>query len=348
MIHGGDIYSEPIEYDFSVNLNPLDCSEISALILEACSGKLCNYPDSKQRGFRNAVAETEGVKNTEVYGGNGASELLMAVVAMLKPKKVMLLNPCFAGYRHVIAPLYDCDIVEYQLTRENDFMPDKTFAGVLEYEAKNGLDLLILTNPNNPNGRNIPKDTLINIFEICKKYGIKIVVDECFIKMSDNGYSMVPHINEYSGLYIVNAYTKLFSIPGVRVGYVISNGINIARLTSYLPEWNMSVIASEAGVICSRYLKEGKWEKETRATIRKEREYLSSELKKLGFEVFESDTVFLLVHSSEDIFEYLKSKGILIRDCSDFEGLEKGYYRIAVKGHSENEKLIQVLTSNNH
>lgn len=343
MKHGGDIYSEPIKYDFSVNLNPLDCSEVIEQIVDNCRDKLSNYPDLFQREFRTSIAIAEGIAPEEVIGGNGATELLMSLITMMKPKKVMLLNPCFSGYRHVLGSLDNCDIVEYHLLKENEYIPDEIFTGVFEYEAQNGLELLILTNPNNPTGRNIPEKILKSILRIGQEYGVKIISDECFIKMSDNGHSFVPYINEYSGLYVLNAFTKLFAIPGVRVGYVISNRANITKLSTYIPEWNLSVIAQEAGIICSRYLKDYDWEDKTRREIKKERAYLTEELRKLGFVVHESDTAFILLHSEDDICTYLRSRGILIRDCSDYSGLGKGFYRVTVKNHNENEILIQEL-----
>lgn len=347
MIHGGDIYSEKIEYDFSVNLNPLDCSAITESIMRESLPKLCNYPDPQQREFRKAVAEAEGVAEDEIFGGSGASEIMLALVAMMKPTKVMLLNPCFIGYRHVLSILNDCEIVEYNLLEENGFMPDEIFLGVLEYEAQRGLNMLFLTNPNNPTGKNIPKSILDKTFEICKKYEVNIIVDECFIRMSGNGFSLKKYINDYHGLFVVNAFTKIFSIPGVRVGYVIADSNSIERLSGHLPEWNLSVVADTAGVICSRYLVEQQWEEQTKAIIEREREYLSKELTHLGYKVYESDTVFILIYSESDIFEYLKSKQILIRDCSNYEGLNNGYYRIAVKSHQENKMLIQTLKMRN-
>lgn len=343
MKHGGDIYSEEIEYDFSVNLNPLDCSEIARTIMSESLPKLCHYPDSQQRAFRKAVAELEGVGEDEIYGGSGASEILLSLVAMIKPRRVMLLNPCFTGYRHVLNILNDCEIVEYKLLRDNGFMPDEIFLGVLEYEAKRGLDMLFLTNPNNPTGKNISKDILIRTYEICKNYGVNIIVDECFLRMSNNGYSLTKYIGDYNKLFIVNAFTKIFSIPGVRVGYVIADKNSIERLSMHLPEWNLSVVSSIAGEICSKYLKEHDWEEQTKKIIEKERKYLTDELTKLGFEIYESDTVFILLYSEEDIYTSLKNKKILVRDCSNYEGLEKGFYRIAVKTHEENERLIEAL-----
>lgn len=343
MKHGGDIYSNEIEYDFSINLNPIDCSEVSKKIMDESLNKLRNYPDPLQRDFRAAVASIEGVKPDEVYGGNGASEILLCLAAMIDPKKVLIPNPSFGGYKHVLSIVSNCKIVEYTMKEEQGFVLDRIFLGVLEYEAQNGLDLLFLTNPNNPTGKIIPKDVLEKTFKICKEYGVRVIVDECFIRMSQNSYSLTQYINNYNGLFIVNAFTKLFSIPGVRVGYAISSKENIEKLTHYFPEWNMSTIAQTAGIICSKYLEENNWQEDTLKVIAKERDYLANGLRELGYKVFDSDTVFLLLYSKENLYDYLIEKKILIRDCSNFKGLMQGFYRVAVKSHEENEMLLAAL-----
>jgi len=344
-MHGGDIYSNHIEYDFSVNLNPLDCSEVTERILKSSSKRLGEYPDYYQRRFRTSIARAEGVSDDEVIGGNGASELLMGLVTMLKPKKAMLMNPCFGGYRHVLETISTCETVDYCLSPENSFLPDEAFLKELEVEASKGLDILFITNPNNPTGRNMDDAVLLGALEICKKHGICLIVDECFLRMSKGRLSMTAYINEYNGLYVVNAYTKLFAIPGIRVGYVISNSENINRLKPFLPEWNLSVIAEEAGVICSEYICDDSRIAETKSVIDNERKYLSAKLDEMGFTVYESDTSFILIYSRWDIYDFLKSKGILIRNCMDYKGLGNGFYRIAVKSHKENEILIQTLNS---
>lgn len=347
MEHGGDIYTSPIEYDFSVNLNPLNCEKISRKIMEESLDLLGHYPDPLQRKFREAVASIEGVAADEVYGGSGASEILLALAAMIDPKKILLVNPSFAGYRHALSILGNRKVVEYSLQEDNGFSLDRIFLGVLEYEAQKGLELLILTNPNNPTGKLIPKDVLDKTFKICCENKVKVIVDECFIRMTEKGYSLTKYINKFDGLFVVNAFTKLFSIPGIRVGYVVSDKKNIARLSNYVPEWNMSTIAQTAGVICSQFLKESNWQEDGIKEIVKEREYLSRGLKELGFKVFDSDTVFLLLYSEENIYDYLKEKKILIRDCSNFKGLSKGFYRVAIKSHRENEILLEALKKRN-
>ncbi len=345
MSHGGDIYSRPIEYDFSVNLNPVDCSGIISEILENSAKTVGHYPDTMQREFRGAIADVYGIDGSMVWGGNGASELIFAIVSMLEARRAMMIEPCFSGYRHALGAETCCEIVTYKLSMENGFALDDAFVSYLELEAQNGLEVLFLTNPNNPTGRLIPSEILLKAYEVCKLHNVKIICDECFLHMTDGeSISMVDYVEAYDGLYVINAFTKLLAIPGLRVGYVITAAANISRLRSYLPEWNLSVLSQKAGVVGSRYLRDECWLRAINDEIAKERGHLCDRLTSLGYEVFDSDTGFILIYSeNDDIYEYLLDRKILIRDCSDYEGLGTGFFRIAVKNRSENEVLIGAL-----
>ncbi len=349
MAHGGDVYTTPIEYDFSVNLNPMDCREITETIIQRSADRLAQYPDYEQREFRQFVALSEGVEAEELWGGNGASELFMAIVSMVKPKKAMLIDPGFVGYRHALDSITKCEVISYRLDGNQGFVLDETFLEELKEQTQKGLDIIFIANPNNPVGCCIPRELMEKIMDICRETKTTVVIDECFSRMSEAGYSMSAYIGEYENLFIVNAYTKLFAIPGVRVGYVISNKDNISRIRCFLPEWNMSVIAQTAGVICSNALINTDWEMRSKELIRQERAYLTDEMNKLGYKTFKSDTNFILFQSDDlGLFDYLYAKQILIRNCDDFAGLTKGFYRIAVRKHSDNEALINALKIRNN
>ena len=340
MLHGGDIYDKNnIEYDFSVNLNPLGCpSPVREAVLEAAvlSGR---YPDYYQRAFKKAVAKAEGVEPSQVIGGNGASELLMSLVRMLKPKSAVIVTPGFSGYSHVLNSIKDCESREYALSEDKDFKLD---SGILKV-ITDDLSLVMLGNPNNPTGRYIRPALAEKIFNKCLETGTYLIVDESFHYLTKGSKSMVPHIDEYKGLFVISSYTKLFSLPGARIGYCICAEENITGLKAFLPEWNMSIIAQRSGELCARLLRLTNYASETQREVSKERDFLSNELVKAGVRVFPSDTCFIMFYSKLPLYDLLLEKGILIRDLSTVPGLKKGYYRIAVKSHEENVVLVDML-----
>ncbi len=328
MIHGGEIYDKRIELDLSVNLNPYPCpQQVRDSLIEAIDD-VDKYPDIYQTDFRVKVAEASGLITADnVIGGNGASELISAIVRYLNPKKVLIPIPSFYGYRHALLPYSDVEIEEYSLKEENDFSLSEDLCN----HINDGTDLVIIANPNNPTGRCIGVDVLEKIVEKCADTDTALIVDECFLYLSDRGESAIRYLPQCSDLFIINAYTKLFSIPGVRVGYAIAQMENIKELRRFLPEWNMSVFAQRIGVTCAEILMTTDFLQESSAFIKTERQKLMDKLLSCGYKVYPSDTNFILIYSEEDLYKRYLERGILIRDCSNFRGLSKGFYRIAVK-----------------
>ena len=335
MLHGGEIYDKEIEYDLSVNLNPTPCPEEILNVLKDSVCDVGKYPDIRQIAFRSAVAEAENkllgtalLTKENVIGGNGASELVPSMVRMIKPRNVLLPEPSFYGYKHALKGLPNINVREFLLEEENDFALTEDFL----LHITDDTDLCILANPNNPTGRAVDEKLLEKIIDRCTKTDTWIIINECFLHLSDIAQSAAKYIETTDKLFIVNAYTKLFSLPGVRIGYAISGKENIENMGNYLPEWNMSVFAQRAGVKCAEYLLDTDFVQRSKDHIRLYRREISDLLKKQGYTVFPSDTCFVLLKTDNDLYNSLLQKKLLIRDCSNFDGLKKGYYRISVSG----------------
>ena len=148
-------------------------------------------------------------------------------------------------------------------------------------------------------------------------------------------------MDTYRHLMIVRAFTKIFSIPGVRLGYLITKNPYLRQsIEKHLPEWNISTFAQYAGRACAGEIR---FISETCEILRQEREFLIQELETFGLKVFPSETNFILIWSEIPLYDLLIDRGILIRDCSNYRGLGEGYYRIAVKTREENMGLLKEL-----
>jgi threonine-phosphate decarboxylase len=343
MIHGGYIYDHDIAMDFSVNLNPLPIPDsVKDAMYQALSSVSC-YPDPTQTSVRQSLAGLHTVSLAQILGGNGASELLFAIVSMLRPKKALLIQPGFFGYEHALSSV-GCRISNYRLKEEDGFALTDDLIPYLEEKP----DILFLTNPNNPTGKLIETDLLDRILSLCKAYRITVVLDECFYEMSSHPMDSKTRYRDmlaaYPNLYILKAFTKLFRIPGIRSGYVLGQEENIKALRQHLPEWNMSVIAQNTAVACADCLLTTDYLLQTRRIIEEQRHFLQSKLTALGFTVYDSQSSFLLLRSQRDLYKELLSRNVLIRDCSNFHGLSKGYYRIAVKDEKSNQALLNLLS----
>ena len=350
MLHGGEIYGQnkDIRLDFFFFFNPVPCHD---RVLDAMRESLLHaerYPDYYQDSFRKKVAEAEKaltgcgeVSFENVIGTNGASEAISSVINYLKPKKVLMTAPCFSGYSHALNTIEGCKIYKALLKAENDFLLPRDFAQNITADT----DLVILTDPNNPTGRIIDPALLDEVADRCDALGVKLLIDECFIDMSTGSRSLVPDAAKRDGIFIIKAYTKLFSIPGVRIGYCISSPENIENIKRFLPEWNVSGQGLIAGEACAEVILSTDYVRRTKEAVKSEREFMTGALSDAGMQVFSSDTGFILFKGPAGLKDRLLEKKVLIRDCSLFDGLGEGFYRIGLKSHEKNLEFVRILGS---
>lgn len=335
-IHGGDIYRNRVTHDFSINVNPLGMPDAVKDALYRMVERCDVYPDGEAEKLKNAVSGFLAVPKEYLLFGNGASELFMAAVHGIKPKKIVIPVPSFYGYEYA-SNVAQSEILFYELKEEKSFCVTEELTSVLTEDV----ELLFLANPNNPNGGLMNKKLIKTLLRHCKEKEIYMVLDESFIAFCEDGFSMLPEIEEFDNLLLVGSFTKIFSIPGVRLGYLVCRNRRLfARIVRQLPEWNLSCFAQEAGCICAE---QTEFIRKTEQYIAKERQFLEESLREKGFVVFPSKANFILLYSQEPLYERLLEKGILIRDCSNFRGLRQGFYRIAVKRRKENEILLRAL-----
>ena len=366
-IHGGDIYSRQIQLDFSVNVNPLGVPEAVTQALHVAVDHVGEYPDITAGKLSQAVSRMLSkrydceIPSEYLLFGNGASELLMAIVHGVLPveqqeqwKQIVIPVPSFYGYEHAAkavgsrikyVPL-KYDSIAANTSGENFSEGDSERGNQLSEQLPDDTSILFLANPNNPTGALWNRGDLTELLEHCRRKNITVVLDECFIEFCEKDpaqpLSMVNEIENYPNLIVVRAFTKIFAIPGVRLGYLVcSNHTLLEKIQRQLPEWNLSVFAQMAGLACATDC--GKYLQDTVEYVETERIFLRDGLEKLGIRVISGEANFLLLQTEQPIYEKLLRRGILIRDCENFRGLGKGYYRIAVKRHAENEALLREL-----
>ena len=345
-MHGGNIYGNEIEYDFSVNLNPLGPPELVRDALAAALNHVEEYPDPEYRELRRGLANYWQLAKEQLVPGNGASELILGIIRTLAPKNCMVTVPCYSGYETALnAAAPSCRIHRIPLRAEDDFtLPEN----ICQEIARVKPNLLILTNPNNPNGKRISANRLREIVDACRTAGTVLLVDECFLALSGGDEDSLIHCIRSEALpaVVLRAFTKTFAIPGVRLGYAVCSAPMAERIQRELPEWNLSVFAQYAGRAALEASAGGTSGYLTASVemVAREREYLMAELESLGLRVFPSDANYILFQSRDrELHQKLLDKGILIRDCRDYHGLTAGFYRTAVRTHRENTALLRCL-----
>lgn len=335
--HGGDIYRNQIRLDFSVNTNPLGMPDSVREALHQAVEEAEHYPDIHAQELTKAVAERLRISEKRLVFGNGASELFHAVLHAVKPSKILIPVPSFLGYEEA-AKAMDCEVIFYEMKKEEKFCLTERILDALD----ESISLVFLANPNNPVGNLVEPELIFKIAEKCRQCDITLVLDECFMELTgkEMTHSFLNQLDEFPNVVVVRAFTKLYAIPGVRLGYLICEQTLAEKIRLQLPEWNLSVFAQRAGVAA---IKEQEYVACAVVCIQTQRLFLREELKAAGCNVFDSDADYLLFYSEKKLYELFLQRGILIRDCSNFRGLQRGYYRIAVKSEEQNRIFADVL-----
>lgn len=334
--HGGAFPASEIDIDFSVNLNPLGMPDNVKEAIANSADKCVRYPDSDCTELTALIAVTEHTESENIVCGNGAADLIYRIIKSVTPKNAVICAPTFSEYEKALTE-NGCRLHKYYLHENRDFEITNDIPDMLTAD----MDMLVLCNPNNPTGRLISPLILSKISKKCSENKITILCDECFIDFTSEGNSgsLRCFMNEQT--IILKAFTKLYGMPGIRLGYAVFGSKELAgnvRNTGQF--WSVSVPAQLAGAAA---LKNTDWISKTVRIVSAERNYLSEELKKTGFKVCPSDGNFILFYSENTLTEKLIKKRIALRDCSDFDGLGKGWYRTAVRNHKENVRLINAL-----
>ena len=337
--HGGEVYSKAVEIDFSANINPLGTPEAVKEAVRDSLPLLSQYPDPYCRALVGAIAEFEGVPAERVLCGNGAAELIFSLCAALGPKRALLPVPSFSEYRTALEAA-GCETEFYFMEQSEDFALTERFLPVLEGF---GGDMLLLCNPNNPTGQVIDPVLLEEIRDICARKGIFLFIDECFLDLTQGGegLSLARRLRDGERTLLLKAFTKSYGMAGLRLGYCLcGNPAVLRRMGLCSQAWNVSTPAQLAGVAA---LQEGDFLRRANEIIQKERPRMARELENMGLRVIPSRVNYLLFRGPRTLGEALLARGLQIRDCSNYPGLEPGWYRTAVKLPRQNRLLLDAI-----
>jgi histidinol-phosphate/aromatic aminotransferase/cobyric acid decarboxylase-like protein len=288
------------------------------------------------------------VKEEYIIPGNGAAELIKALMEMLP------------GTLGVTRPTFE----EYPNRRNRDelvtFVPQNadyrySASDLIEFFGKNHADNLLLINPDNPSGNFIPLEDIIMLADWCEKHSTRLIVDESFVDFSidfENNTLLHNKILEaYPSMVVMKSISKSYGVPGIRLGILCSADTQlISVMKKKVSIWNINSFAEFFMQIFTKYEKDYK-----RACEKfiKERESFEKKLHTIPFlRVMPSQANYFLceilppMNANQLVLTMLKEHNILMRDCSDKKGFDgKQYMRIAVRSHEDNEKLINGLKS---
>ena len=223
LVHGGDWAGYRAEFgrdplDFSANVSPLGLPEGVARAITAALPTADRYPDPLCRELRAKLALHEGVPAEQILCGNGAADLIFRLVWAKKPRRALVTAPTFAEYATALESV-GCTVERFFLREQEDFAVTDAFCAAI----RPGVDMVFLCQPNNPTGQLTALPLVEQILRRCAACGTLLVVDECFLDfLPDHALHTAKGLLGEGNLVILKAFTKLYGMAGVRLGYALS------------------------------------------------------------------------------------------------------------------------------
>ena len=352
-LHGGQLRAIAAQFsipqdkllDFSASIYP---GGPPPGVANALADAICNpeciraYPDLESLELRENLANYVHVPVGNVLVANGMAPLFSATLRAIDAQKCLLPVPAFGEYRRTLHR-EEVAIETYPLTEGTGFQPDPQ--DLLACCNRRGCDTLILTNPHNPTGALLQRAELQALVQSAETSGVRILLDEAFIDfVPDESISV--QVLQSSNLFVFRSVTKFLALAGLRVAYMIAPQRFVSTIAAQLDPWPISTLASIATIAA---VSDAAYIVTTIACVQSERKLLLGELSELGLMVYPSWANFLFfrlgnAQRSRSLWERLILEyGIVVRNCTTFEGLDDTFFRAAVRGAKDNQRLVQAL-----
>lgn len=333
MIHGhGDDahnYDHKIVSNFSSNI--FARQDISALEKHLCQqiSIIHSYPEPDASSLSQLVAEKHQLKSNNVLITNGATEAIYLIARAFFGAKSAVVAPTFSEYAD------GCTANNHQVNYISNFS-----------EISDDTKLVWFCNPNNPDGKVYKPQEIMSLVE--NKNHSTFVIDRSYSFFTKIDTELIKDVNKFPrNLIEIHSLTKKYAVPGLRLGYIVAHDEIIEKIKQYKMPWSVNALAVEAGIFllkkCNKpidieaYLSDAEW--------------LKNEISKINnIEVLETETHFFLCRlkngkRASDLKMWLvENYGILIRDASNFFGLDESYFRVATQTMEENRVLVKAIS----
>lgn len=381
-VHGGNIYKFAAQkgiapdaiIDFSANINPLGLSPSGAEAIAHNLDGLIHYPDPNNTDLGEITAQRLGVKPENLLFGNGAAELLFAVARLPGFTDVLIPAPGFSEYAEA-ATAAGLRINSYTLTHrfyegsdESAFVDSTVNEASAPAQAASDAGftvsyddlakrlrqdygqkrcIVFMGNPNNPDGSLINPKTIENLLAAIREGNHLLVADESFMEFTDETTTLRFEAVENGHIVVLHSLTKFYAVPGLRLGAIIGVPALLKAVKKSVPAWSVNRLAQVYGVAA---LQDDAYRTETKHNTPLHRDWLCQQMATLGpIKVVRPSVNFMLCYwtpttpTVEDLFHFLATKYILVRDCSAYENLGPGWFRVAVKSQDNNEILVSAI-----
>jgi len=352
--HGGNIYDLAREcgcapsdiVDMSSNVNPFGPPPGLLDYIKESLVHVTALPEVDAGQIRHAFADSYGVDPACVLAGNGSTQFIYSLPRALKSSRVMILGPTYADYADACR-MNDVQYNTLTVNQAEAFVHDPALVSAAITTA--GADTVFICNPNNPTGVLMPEGA---IADLCLTHPeVFFIIDESYLGFVHDGQAVsLMRQNAPDNVIVLNSMSKLYKIPGLRIGFVFSARKVIDQITAFNLPWSVNSLSQAAVAwlmenrsVVSRFVEE------TTTMLDAEKTFLSGRIDAMsGIEVLPSTTSFMLAilseeYRAEDICRYLARHRILIRNCENFSGLSSQYVRFSLKTHAENALMVNLM-----
>lgn len=334
--HGGHHDTEG--HDFSASVNPLGPPEGLIEAVGRSRGELHRYPYEEYARFRETVARYHDLDPASVLPSAGVGEVLSLLAHHLSGSRVQVGVPSFTEYEDMIGRVARrCERVHLPL-RWNDA------ARVTGRFDPEDCDAVILCNPSNPVGWCLPGSAVESLLARCRGAGTLLVVDEAFVECTPDpdDYTVASCVPGPGHLLVLRSLTKLYTVPGLRVGYALGDGSLIQQLRSIQNPWPLGTGALRAG---RRALDETAFARRSRRFFFQQRREVEARCRSIPhLEWIPSRVNYFLARTGRDrLVEDLADDGLFVRDASSFTGLTRGWFRFSLQQPESTRRLLTRL-----
>jgi len=326
--------------DFSASINPLGPPESLRAVVGRTLGQIVHYPDPECDELVRTLAAIDGVSAEEIVVGNGSTEILHALARAADRDLAVIPVPSYSDYADA-SRLAGMEVETLELAESAGFALDWDDLR----KALRGNEVVFLARPNNPTGHAFDSE---DFRRFAAEYPDTLfVVDEAFAAFVEATES--PAKRPAANVVVLRSLTKFYAIPGLRLGVAIAPVELATRIRAQIPPWSVNTLAQAVGVAA---LQDTRYAKETRQCVTREREQLQAGLSAIaGLHVYPGCANFLLVRldhngmAAATLAERLLQERIAIRVCENFDGLDKRFFRVAVREGADNRRLVDALSA---
>jgi threonine-phosphate decarboxylase len=346
--HGGNIFDKAKELgcdpmdilDMSSNVNPLGPMPGLMHHLHEHLDRIIALPEAGAGSIIQAFSSHHDIEPKKVLAGNGTTQLIYTLPVALKIRQALILGPTYSDYADACR-MHGVDF-RFALSDEKT-----SFCHTLEVMDFAPSDTVFICNPNNPTGRLIPSETITSV---CQRYpNIRFIIDESYLPFVPEGQAKSLIGSALPNIIVLNSMSKIFRIPGLRIGFVMAHPDIIEKINHYMLPRSVNTLAQAAvDYLMTQKQEVSDFIENTRTYLAGERQFFMNGLQSApGLQLFPSTTSFILAKldriTAEAVSRHLLSYRILIRDCSNFQGLSSQFIRISLKTRSVNQILTDRL-----